>query len=176
VANFELPASVKAMLSQRARRLHHFIWHSVRNSWHDFPASVQQALRDLDWEPPRPAFDANGNLNFANLSGEDFLLMHREMIAHTNAKLQEAADPSYTSVGGWSQVSTPTDPDFPVPAVYTITQNGQEVVNTTEIKSDEFFFLPANPDGSGGGIQRWDQTLSNPQVSPSEFWSHRLPN
>lgn len=42
--NFNLPSAVKSMLAQRARRLHHFIWHSVRNSWHRFPSSVQPGL------------------------------------------------------------------------------------------------------------------------------------
>ncbi len=161
--NFILPAAVKSMLAQRARRLHHFIWHSVRNSWHQFPAAVQHELRDLGWEPPRPAFDENGNLNLQNGSGEDFLFMHREMIAHTNSALQAAGDPSYQHVEGWSSVPLPTDPDFPVPPAYTILDGGEVIVDTTDIKSDEFYFRQPEPDGRGGGMQHWDQRLSNPQ-------------
>jgi hypothetical protein len=155
------------MLAQRARRLHHFIWHSVRNSWHEFPADVQQELRDKGWEPPRPAFDINGELDLENFSGEDFLFMHREMIAHTNAALQSAGDPGYQHVAGWQNAPPPTDADFPVPPVYTIVQNGVTVVDTNVIKSDGFFFQTPGPDGTGGGMQHWDQLLSNPQVLES---------
>jgi hypothetical protein len=162
--NFVLPASVKVMLCQRARRLHHFIWHSVRNSWHQFPAVVQQQLSANGWAPPRPAFDAAGNLNLQNGSGEDFLFMHREMIAHTNSALQAAADPDYQQVEGWDTVPLPDDADFPVPPVYTIVDGGNVIVDTTDIKSDAFYFQPPEPDGSGGGMQHWDQLLGNPQV------------
>lgn len=62
MASFELPPAVKAMLAEPARRLHHFIWHSVRDGWHRFPDDVRQDLTNLGWEPPRPAFLPEGNL------------------------------------------------------------------------------------------------------------------
>ncbi len=163
--NFLLPTTVKEMLAQRARRLHHFIWHSVRNSWHQFPDSVRTELTAKGWEPPRPALDAVGNLNLENFSGEDFLFMHREMIAHVNGALQAAGDPSYSQVVGWPQVPQPGDVDFPVPPVYTLGEEGQPgFLDTTEIKSDEFYFRPPNPDGTGGGMQHWDGLLSDSQI------------
>jgi hypothetical protein len=134
-------------------RLHHFIWHSVRNRWHDFPADVQQELRDKGWEPPRPEFDVNGDLDLDNSSGEDFLFMHWEMIAHTNASLQAAGDLSCQQIVGWQDAPPPTDADFPVPPTYTMEHDGETVVDTSVIKSDAFFFQTPNPDGSGGSLR-----------------------
>ena len=162
--SFVLPTSVKAMLAQRARRLHHFIWNSIRNSWHQFPNSVQQELADLGWEPPRPTFDSSGNLDLDNDSGEDFLFMHREMIAHTNSALQTAGDLTYPQVVGWDQVPAPDDTDFPVPPTYQVVDDGTVLVDTADIKSDEFFFRAPNTNGTGGGMQHWDNLLSDPQV------------
>lgn len=90
--------------------------------------------------------------------------MHREMIAHTNAALQSAGDPTYQQVTGWQQVPLPTDPDFPVPPTYQVIEDGTIIVDTEEIKSDEFYFRPPNANGTGGGMQHWDTRLNNPQV------------
>lgn len=164
MVNFELPSAVKSMLAARPRRLHHFIWHSVRDGWFRFPPSIRQEFRNLGWEPPRPSFLPNGDLNLTNNSGEDFLFMHREMIAHTNVALEAAADPNYQQVAGWTNVPAPGDLEFPVPPTYAISQDGQEILNTSDIKSDEFFFSAPGPDGSGGGMQHWDVLLGSPQV------------
>jgi hypothetical protein len=164
MANFELPSAVKAMLAERARRLHHFIWHSVRDSWHDFPPEVQQELTDLGWAPPRPSFLPDGNLNLTNNSGEDFLFMHREMIAHANAALASAGDPNYQQVVGWANVPQPNDAEFPVPPAYSISQGGQVIVDTNDVKSDDFYFRPPDAAGRGGGMQHWDLQLENPQI------------
>jgi hypothetical protein len=99
-------------------RLAHWLFHGLRNSWERLDATQRQAILAVrpGWEPPRPALDAQRQMLRDNLSGEDFLFMHRQMIAHVNQMLAEAADPLYPRVEGWPSVPRPGDPDYPVPA------------------------------------------------------------
>src|SRR5947207_364653 len=108
-----LPASVRAMLASRSHRLHHHLWHSVRNAWNspDLTPEVRQRIIDAGWNPPndRAALDAKGKPILDNFSGEDFAYMHRQMIAELNAALKEAADPSYPKVMPWAFIPGPGD-------------------------------------------------------------------
>jgi hypothetical protein len=119
---FDLPQAVVELMAQRAWRMHHYVWHNVRNGWHFFPESTRAALRALGWEPPRPALRlaAGGGRRpiYDNHSGEDFLYMHRGMIAAVNAKLTEVGDPNYQRVEPWSEVPRPESQDFPVPPAW----------------------------------------------------------
>jgi hypothetical protein len=112
-----LPQAVKMMLASRDHRLKHYIWHGVRNLWLQMDADQRQAILTLypGWEPPRPALDANQAPMRDNNSGEDFLYMHRQMIAMVNENLAQIADPNYPQVVGWPSLPLPGDPDFPVP-------------------------------------------------------------
>ena len=154
---FELPAAVKSMLAQRARRLHHYIWHNVRNGWNRFPLETQTALRDRGWEPPRPAIGVTGAVERDNDSGEDFLYMHRQMIAHTNAALASAQDNfDYPEVTGWPTVPPPSDEEFPVPPPFG---------EGDGLKSEEFFFQQPDPATQrDGGLQYYDELLSNVDI------------
>jgi hypothetical protein len=93
------------MMAERQQRWHHYAWHQVRNNWLRYNSETQNKLRNLGWEPPRPArrytSDPNGTPIYDNNSGEDFLYMHRHMIDIVNRKLQEINDPSYQKVEGW---------------------------------------------------------------------------
>src|SRR5262245_54817502 len=109
-----VPQPVIVAMARREQRLHHFLWHEVRNNWLSYPKDVQQAIRDLGWEPPRPARDENGAPLLTNNSGEDFLYMHRQMIKHVNAILGDIGDLGYPRVEGWVTLPPPGDPDFPV--------------------------------------------------------------
>src|SRR5919199_5825911 len=106
-------------MASREHRMRHFLWHGVRNFWLKLSSSDKQKIRDIDaaWEPPRPARDADGNVLRDNDSGEDFLYMHRQMIAAVNEILAEVGDPNYPKVEGWKQVPPPGDRDYPVPHV-----------------------------------------------------------
>jgi hypothetical protein len=75
--------------------------------------------------------DATGSPLRDNDSGEDFLFMHRQMIAQVNAILAAVEDPGYTRVEGWSRIPPPGDADYPVPA---FSGSGLE-----EIKSTKYF-------------------------------------
>jgi hypothetical protein len=105
----------------------------VRNFWLKLSSSDKQKIRDIDaaWEPPRPARDADGNVLRDNDSGEDFLYMHRQMIAAVNEILAEVGDPNYPKVEGWKQVPPPGDRDYPVPHV--------PFPGLEEVKSDAYY-------------------------------------
>jgi len=77
----------------------------------------QQGVRDIDpaWVPPRPSLAASRRPMRDNNSGEDFLYMHRQMIARVNAILAEVNDPGYQRVEGWKSVPPPGDADYPIP-------------------------------------------------------------
>lgn len=120
-------------MSQRHHRFQHYLWHRVRNSWLRLAESERDAIRRIDpaWVPPRPALDAMRRPLRDNDSGEDFLFMHRRMLALVNAILAEVNDPDYLRVEGWTRVPPPGDPDYPVP---DFPDSGLE-----EPKSDEYF-------------------------------------
>lgn len=128
-------------------RLRHELWHFVRAVWNNpgFPDEGRDILRDLGWDLPddRAPFSDTGHLLLDNHSGEDFLFMHREMIAMTDRALAAANEPS---ISRWSEVPEPGDSDFPVPPVWQYKdpeQNDEDNDATTRflesVKSDEYF-------------------------------------
>jgi hypothetical protein len=128
-----LPTQVITEMAQRSHRFHHYLWHKVRNSWLRLTESEMQAVRDINprWIPPRPAVDAMRRPIRNNNSGEDFLFMHRQMIALVNSILTQISNPDYPRVEGWRRIPPPGDPEYPVPE---FTGSGLE-----EIKSVEYF-------------------------------------
>ena len=140
-----LPQAVKMMLASRDHRLKHYIWHGVRNSWLRMNDNQRQAILALypGWEPPRPALDANGASLRDNGSGEDFLFMHRQMIAMVNESLAQIADANYSQVIGWPSLPLPGDPQFPVPDYPGL---------NADQKTDAYFQDP---------IQTWEATYTS---------------
>ncbi|MBI4962568.1 MAG: Tat pathway signal protein [Desulfomonile tiedjei] len=136
----QIPQYIVAMMAERAWRMQHYLWHEVRNSWLFYDEPTRQALRNLEWEPPRPARrprqDGSPEVVLDNNSGEDFLYMHREMIKAVNERL--AGDPQYPRVEGWTQVPRPADQDYPVPPAW---DTGDAGFNTylQRVKSDATF-------------------------------------
>lgn len=138
-----LPDRVILMMADRAMRMHHYLWHSVRNNWLlSYDDAIKESLRAIGWEPPRPAMqrgaDGRAGPILDNDSGEDFLFMHREMIADINRVLADVGQPDYPRVEGWKAVPRPDDPDYPVPPPY---ETGEPDLDAylREVKSDEFF-------------------------------------
>ena len=134
-----LPEQVVNEMAQRQRRFHHYLWHRVRNSWSRLGESERRAIRDINlgWVPPRAALDAAGRPLRDNDSGEDFLFMHRRMLAHVNDILARVNRPDYPRVEGWPRVPSPGDADYSVPE---FPDSGLE-----EIKSDEYFYQTILP-------------------------------
>lgn len=102
-------------------------------------------------EPPRKARNAQLNPetgrrdpDYLNDSGEDFLYMHRVMIANVNEKLAEVGDPTHPKVVGWQNVPTSIDAEFPVPPAW---DTGDAGLNNTlnVVKSDQFYRAQVKP-------------------------------
>lgn len=106
----DLPSSVKGMLASEGHRVHHHLWHFVRNeqNWNNLTQGDKDSLTADGWAAPR--FDQQPG------SGIDFLGMHREMIQMTNNAMAAAGDPNWTSVIGWNPIPfEDDDADWPVP-------------------------------------------------------------
>jgi hypothetical protein len=138
-----LPKEVIEMMAKREHRMHHWLWHEVRNNWHQYPSDIQAKIEDLGWRPPRPVQDENGNPDLGNDSGEDFLYMHRQMIADVNAILAQVKDPNYPRVKGWLVVPSLEDPSYPVPPAWfdpeSQAPNLTPFASLERIKSDIFY-------------------------------------
>lgn len=152
----QLPRQIILMMAERQQRWHHYAWHQVRNNWLRYNSETQNKLRNLGWEPPRPArrytSDPNGTPIYDNNSGEDFLYMHRHMIDIVNRKLQEINDPSYQKVEGWKTVPIPTDEDYPVPPPW-ITSDLDFNNFIKDVKSDQYF---------ENNFIRWERQYTDP--------------
>ncbi len=88
LARVALPDTIRDMLASERHRLHHQIWHAARNRWARLSDARRDRLRDLGWQPgPKSAERlALGPGMWTNGSGEDFLYMHRRMIAMVQAE------------------------------------------------------------------------------------------
>ena len=108
-----IPEPALANLASRHHRLHHFVWHSVRNGWTSFTADLQTEIEQLGWAPPRPALTPMADPVFGNGSGEDFLFMHRQMVIEVNKSLEEAHKPP---IEPWDTIPGPEslilEPDY----------------------------------------------------------------
>lgn len=128
------------MMAKREHRMHHWLWHEVRNGWHDYPKDVQTKLDDLGWRPPRPLMDEAGRPNLRSHAGEDFLYMHRQMIADVNTVLSRVGDPDYKRIEGWTVVPPPGDPDYPVPPAWFNPLMASFLPRLRRIKSDTYYY------------------------------------
>ncbi len=128
------------MMASRPHRLHHWLWHQVRNSWFSYPDDVKRKIEELGWKPPRPAFNERGEPDVTNNAGEDFLYMHRQMIADVNGVLDTVGDPLYPRIEPWLSPPPPEDPDFPVPPAW-FDPTGQVIPleRLQRVKSDVFY-------------------------------------
>jgi len=126
----KLPQAVIAMMAERSHRMHHYLWHEVRNGWLSYSPEDRKRIAALGWEPPRPARrarpDGSSESILDNYSGEDFLYMHRDMIASVNARLAQVHDEVYPKVQGWQSPPPPTDKDWRVPPPYSLGDPGTD--------------------------------------------------
>lgn len=163
----QLPGQIILMMAERQQRWHHYAWHQVRNNWLRYDSETQNELRNLGWEPPRPAREFNSNPNgtpiYNNNSGEDFLYMHRHMIALVNRTLQEINDPLYQKIEGWQKVPRPNDEEYTVPPPW-ITDDLDFNNFIRDVKSDQYF--EAN-------FIRWEGNYTDPnylsQITLGDF-------
>lgn len=118
---YELPLAVKLNLANPAVRLHHLLWHAIRDSWHDFTAANKAKLiaDHPSWQPGRPRFirvapptPTNPGIDINWEAGESFLFMHRKMIASVNAQLIAINEPVLVP---WPEIPAADSVDYPVP-------------------------------------------------------------
>jgi len=137
----EAPIELKKFEAERNRRMHHYLWHTVRNGWEWFSESEKKKLTSLGWKPPRAGREKKPNgsrgVHYHNNSGEDFLYMHREMIRHANLKLKEIGNTSY-KIEGWKTLPEINDSQFPVTPAWD-TGSGGFNTYLKESKDDSFF-------------------------------------
>jgi hypothetical protein len=101
---------VREMFTAPAHRLHHLMWHSIRNSWNrdnmtdNDRKSLASAIAGQNWQPLRPmVYDARGVDVMATEArypgaGEDFFHMHRRMIARAKTAFEVGQFPVINSV------------------------------------------------------------------------------
>ncbi|HWC12427.1 MAG TPA: hypothetical protein VG455_14550 [Acidimicrobiales bacterium] len=153
----KLPHEVIVMMADRDVRMHHYLWHQVRNMWLFYDEATRDEIRALGWEPPRPGLrpgpDGRPQIAFDNDSGEDFLYMHRQMIAEVNKVLARVGDPCYPSVMGWAPIPRPDDADYPVPPPWDTGDDGFNAY-LEEVKSVEHF---------EADFVTWEQRYTDPE-------------
>lgn len=110
-----IPAAI-AMLSDRVHRLRHTAWHTLRSDWHSskMTDADRAELKKLGWGLNDPPFKPVGGLDLTNGAGEDFLYMHRRMIAmlHEVYRATNASPPA-----PWKQLPPANAPQFAYKAV-----------------------------------------------------------
>ena len=147
------------MLADRARRMHHFLWHQVRNGWFRYPEAARRAIATLGWAPPRPAVTPSGEVDLANGSGEDFLFLHRQMLVHLDQALAASSDClSAPALAPCTEPPAPDDPDHPLPPPYTLPDG----TTTHEVKSAQFYHRLLGPRGGLDGLATRHQLLTDP--------------
>ena len=134
-----LPQALVDYLAGRGVRQHHYLWHLVRGQWLDptgFTPAQRERIKQMGWVPPRRAAGPDGVM-LQNNSGEDFLYMHRQMIADANKVLADAGYPDHPRIEGWHLIPRPDDADWPVPPQFDASLPFAAALN--EAKSDTFF-------------------------------------
>jgi hypothetical protein len=101
---------VRTMLARRLHRLHHTVWHTLRNTWwSQLDQQDRDAVAQLNWGIERPPFAQQGGLDLTGGAGEDFLFMHRRMIAMVREGYGQAGAPAPT---GWATLPAADTPQF----------------------------------------------------------------
>ncbi|WP_406009109.1 hypothetical protein OG440_25580 [Streptomyces sp. NBC_00637] len=152
------PKPVIDAMSARAMRLHHMLWHTARDSWTALTPAQQEVFHHHGWAPPRPSLTApdpvtgNRSVDVGNGSGEDFLFMHRQMIAAVDEILAEAGDPQHPRVEGWPTIPTPQDAEYPVPPAFDVPHDIETAEAIRGAKTQESF----------DQIREWEARFTDP--------------
>jgi hypothetical protein len=157
-----LPKVVAELFSSRKHRLHHALWHGLRDYWNNsnqLDEVRKNKIKNLNWEPLRPALSWKKDgwvPNLSNGSGEDFLFMHRKMILDfDNAMIKSGNDPNI----GWSLIPEPGHsetryPGIQVPKEWSLPSELEWLERRfASVKSDTFYW---------SRIRWWDRKFHNP--------------
>lgn len=120
INDVKLIPNALSMLASKSHRLRHAVWHTIRGRgiWYVLKDESKIKIRQLGWGLERPPFDENNQLNLSNGAGEDFLFMHRKMIAMVQEEYKAQGIP-YIEV--WKSLPQPfEDKEFPGPVTIRI--------------------------------------------------------
>ncbi len=145
-----LPPELLEMMGSRHHRLHHAIWHGLRDNWvtpgdGDISENDKAEIRKLGWEPPhpnqRPTRGTVEQRDPDNGAGEDFLYMHRQMIQDVRELLGAHGLPMIES---WKSIPTPNRRSrnrdgFSVPQTWDQGKGEGSNKGLAMVKSDEYW-------------------------------------
>lgn len=136
-SHYALPSVVTQAFADELVRLHHMVWHLIRDHWHELSAKQIKQLTALDWHVwgNRASQSRNALLNG---SGEDFLFFHRQMIQYyLNLMKQAQAKPIW-----WKELPQPGDNQLgnAIPPSWHIPTNPKLERRIATIKSDHFYW------------------------------------
>lgn len=153
---YNLPEAVLAHFADPLHRLHHVVWHGIRNNWNDLTAEQKDAITALDWqiEDNRFAlFTAKEKTRpcLTNGSGEDFLFFHRQMVVQYKKLM---SDVGVTPIE-WKELPQPGSDDDPnkVPPSWNTPNAINFEKRLTILKSDDFFW---------SRLRWWDYQFKDP--------------
>jgi hypothetical protein len=155
---YRLPDNVIKHFADRLHRLHHAIWHGLRNTWEIVPDSKRKRIANvdgIDWTPPRPSKEFINDIYkrpyIVNGSGEDFLYMHREMLNHYRMLMQEAGQEPIV----WIEIPPPggSVSGDEVPPAWPIPQAPSLERRIAALKTDDFYW---------GRMKWWDLQFKDP--------------
>jgi hypothetical protein len=163
-----LEKAVIAMMASSEHRHHHALWHASRDEWSSLSDTKKEALRALGWQPglkgsERPSLSRD---RLTNGSGEDFLYMHRRMVADVR-KLDG-------SVQSWRRVPLPS---FPVTFARDFTK--EMAGNPDGNALPNAWHIPGDPDTTAwlvelrktstlyGRFQAWEAQYTDPRYLAS---------
>lgn len=155
---YKLPEVVLAHFADPLHRLHHAVWHGIRNHWNDLNDIQIDAIIDLDWQIEGNRFALFTTREktrpcVTNGSGEDFLFFHRRMVVQYKKLMSDAG---ITPIE-WRELPQPgaDDPDDPniVPPAWNTPDAPNFEKRLTILKSDEFFW---------SRLRWWDYQYKDP--------------
>lgn len=144
-----LPNAVRDIFAGRSHRLHHALWHGLRDEWDNHGRTTEAAkiaIQKLNWNPPRPAarwLSGGWMPETSNGSGVDFLYMHRKMIAEFDREMAKVGADSNV---GWEVIPEPgrpstKHPGIEVPIAWNLPEDLKWLQRRfTAIKSDDFYW------------------------------------
>jgi hypothetical protein len=163
--SYQLPENVIAHFAHRLHRLHHTVWHSIRNNWDILEDAQREEIEKLGWKPPRPSrewvirsFDepplerpSVKRPCILNGSGIDFLYFHRDMISQYRGLMANAGKKPII----WAEIPGPgnSDPGDEVPPAWLIPGAEWLERRFAALKTDAYYW---------SRMRWWDQELKNP--------------
>ncbi len=151
-----LHPKVLEKLASRPTRLHHYLWHQLRNTWElgALNDDEKKEIEDCGWKPPRPAIDSSGWI-LSNGAGIDFLFMHRQMIKVVReiTENNNGTEDEINAVQGWTRVPNPSNTDYPVPSAWEI--YGDPYTRTLKNLKEDYYYYAL--------MREWESKYRDPR-------------